>query len=104
MPGYQCTWYALQEDEESVKAAQMADMKRRWREQQDDVVFPDEVSAETPSSPFALCKLWTQQSDSSLVCSTNMLFLLKGSHVLPVTFHEPALHAICTTEVARSQA
>ena len=75
MPGYQCTWSASQEDEESVKAAQMADTKRRWREQQDDVVFPDEVSAETPSSPFATSKLRTQQGDSSLVCSTYMLFL-----------------------------
>lgn len=37
-----------------MKAAQMADMKRRWREQQDDVLFPDEVSAETPSSSFAI--------------------------------------------------
>ena len=87
-----------------MKAAQMADMKRRWREQQDDVVFPDEVSAETPSSPFALCKLRTQQSDSSLVCSTDMLFLLKGCHILPVLFHEPAFHAICTTRVAQYQA
>ena len=33
----------LQDDEESGSAAAPADMKRRWREQQDDVLFPDEV-------------------------------------------------------------
>ena len=33
----------MQDDEESTGAAAPADMKRRWREQQDDVLFPDEV-------------------------------------------------------------
>ena len=27
-----------------MKAAQIVDLKRRWREQQDDVLFPDEVT------------------------------------------------------------
>ena len=32
----------MQEDEEAI-AAKAVDMKRRWREQGDDVMFPDEV-------------------------------------------------------------
>jgi hypothetical protein len=38
----------------------MADMKRRWREQQDDVLFPDEVNSESQSSCLAVCKLRMQ--------------------------------------------
>ena len=32
-----------QADEESMKAAETANVKKRWREQHDDVLFPDEV-------------------------------------------------------------
>ena len=39
-----------QEDEESMKAAQIVDLKKRWREQQDDVLFPDEVIAPSSSA------------------------------------------------------
>lgn len=33
-----------------MKAAQIVDLKRRWREQQDDVLFPDEVTVHSSSA------------------------------------------------------
>ena len=33
-----------------MKAAQIVDLKKRWREQQDDVLFPDEVIAPSSSA------------------------------------------------------
>ncbi|CAL5218954.1 g706 [Coccomyxa viridis] len=38
---------AMEEDEESMRASEAANVKKRWREQHDDVLFPDEV--DTPS-------------------------------------------------------
>ena len=38
-----------------MKAAQIVDLKRRWREQQDDVLFPDEVTVHSSSVGNLAC-------------------------------------------------
>ena len=45
-----------------MKAAQIADLKRRWREQQDDVLFPDEVTV------HSLSALWQLSVLRSVLC------------------------------------
>ena len=40
-----------------MKAAQIVDLKRRWREQQDDALFPDEVTVRSSSACWQLSVL-----------------------------------------------
>ena len=49
-----------------MKAAQIVDLKKRWREQQDDVLFPDEVIV--PSS----CTLWQPSVLRSVLCQIGL--------------------------------